>query len=83
MLPGGLKLRGGKFLSGIGYLNGQHPHSWDFVDQNLAYRSLLGDHGLSDTGLQLTWLPRTGKVYSLLGLELLQGNDHHFVSGAA
>lgn len=81
-LPGGLKLRGGKFLSGIGYLNSQHPHTWDFVDQNLPYRTLLGGHGLSDTGLQLTWTPRTGSLYSLLGMELLQGKEHHFVSGA-
>lgn len=80
-LPGGLKIRGGKFLSGIGYLNSQHPHTWDFVDQNLAYSSLLGHHGLMDTGLQFTWLPRTGSVYTLLGMELLQGDEQHFVSG--
>jgi len=80
-LPAGLKIRGGKFLSGIGYLNSQHPHTWDFVDQNLAYSTLLGSHGLMDTGLQFTWLPKTGNLYTLLGMELLQGNEHNFVSG--
>jgi len=79
-LPAGLKLRGGRFLSGVGYLNSQHPHSWDFVDQNLAYRTLLGDHGLKDTGVQLGWTPKTGSLYTLLGVELLQGNEQVFAS---
>lgn len=77
-LPAGLKIRGGKFLSGIGYLNDQHPHTWDFVDQNLAYSTLLGEHGIMDTGLQFTWRPRTGSVYTLLGVEALQGNEQVF-----
>lgn len=79
-LPAGLKLRGGKFLSGVGYLNGQHPHQWDFVDQNLPYRTLLGEHGLIDTGLRLSWLPPTGNWYTQLGVELLQGKEQVFAS---
>ncbi len=79
-LPAGLKLRGGKFFSGIGYLNDKHPHQWDFVDQNLPYRTLLGEHGLMDTGLQLTWRPPTGSLYTLLGVEALQGNEHVFAT---
>ena len=79
-LPYGLKIRGGKFLSGIGYLNAQHPHQWDFVDQNLAYRTLLGDHGLADTGLRLTWLPKTGSWYTQLGVEFLQGKEQTFAT---
>lgn len=79
-LPAGLKLRGGKFLSGIGYLNAQHPHQWDFVDQNLPYRTLLGDHGLMDTGLRLAWLPPTGNLYTQVGIELLQGKEQVFGS---
>lgn len=79
-LPYGLKIRGGKFLSGIGYLNAQHTHAWDFVDQNLPYRTLLGEHGLLDTGLRLSWLPKTGNWYSQLGVELLQGNEQTFAS---
>lgn len=79
-LPAGLKLRGGKFFSGIGYLNDKHPHQWDFVDQNLPYRTLLGEHGLMDTGLQLTWRPKTGNLYTLLGVEALQGNEQVFAT---
>lgn len=79
-LPYGLKVRGGKFLSGIGYLNSQHPHQWDFVDQNLPYRTLLGEHGLSDTGLRLSWLPKTGNWYTQLGVEALQGREQTFAT---
>lgn len=74
LLPAGLKVKAGKFLSDIGYQNSQHPHAWDFDDQNLAYRALLGEHGLNDSGVQLTWLPDT-PVYLLLGAEALQGSD--------
>lgn len=77
MLPYGLKVKGGKFLSDFGYINRQHPHQWDFVDQNLPYLNLLGDHGLQDTGLQITWLPEL-PVYTLLGVEALQGNQEVF-----
>ncbi|MDF3031614.1 MAG: phosphate-selective porin [Moraxellaceae bacterium] len=72
LLPAGLKVKAGRFLSEIGYQNSQHPHAWDFSDQNLAYAALLGDHGLGDTGLQLTWLA-PAPFYLLLGAEALQG----------
>jgi hypothetical protein len=74
MLPAGLKVKAGKFLSDFGYQNSQHPHAWDFSDQNLAYGALIGDHGLADTGLQLTWLAPT-PFYLLLGAEALQGTE--------
>lgn len=73
MLPAGLKVKAGKFLSDIGYHNVQHPHAWDFDDQNLAYGALLGEHGLADAGVQLTWLA-PAPFYLLLGAEALQGN---------
>ncbi len=76
-LPFGIKIKGGKFLSDFGYVNKQHPHQWDFVDQNLAYLNLLGDHGLQDTGLQVTWLPDL-PVYTLFGFEALQGDQEVF-----
>ena len=73
-LPGGFQLKGGKFLSGIGYANEQHPHQWDFVDQNLAYELLLGDHGLNEKGLQVNWIPKL-PFYLRAGVELLQGEN--------
>jgi hypothetical protein len=76
-LPDGLKVKGGKLLSDFGYINKQHPHQWDFVDQNPPYLNLLGDHGLQDTGVQVTWLPDL-PVYTLLGFEALQGDQEVF-----
>ena len=72
LLPG-LQLRVGKFFSGVGYINKQHPHQWDFVNQALPYRALLGGN-LGDVGVQLTWLPNL-PFYALLGVEALQGDN--------
>jgi hypothetical protein len=76
-LPYGLRIKGGKFLSDFGYINKQHPHQWDFVDQNLPYLNLLGFHGIQDTGVQVTWLPEL-PVYTLVGAEALQGDQEVF-----
>ena len=76
-LPYGLRIKGGKFLSDFGYINRQHPHQWDFVDQNLPYLNLLGVHGLNDTGLQFTWLTPL-PVYTLVGMEALTGDQEVF-----
>ena len=78
-LPWGLQLKGGKFLSGIGYANAHHPHQWDFVDQNLAYELLLGGHGLNEKGVQLTWVPKL-PFYLKIGAELLQGENEKLAS---
>lgn len=72
-LGNGLSLKAGRFLSGIGYLNAQHAHTWDFVDNPLAYQALLGTQ-LSDDGLQLKWLAPTDQ-YLELGLELGRGRS--------
>lgn len=80
-LPHGFKIKAGKFLSDIGYANNQHPHAWDFTDQNLAYLNMLGDHGLRDTGVQVTWLPEW-KYYTLFGLEVFQGNQEKLGASA-
>jgi hypothetical protein len=71
-LPG-LQMRVGRFLSGVGHINRQHPHQWDFVDQALPHAVLFGGH-LADTGVQVTWLPDM-PVYTLVGFEALQGDN--------
>lgn len=73
-LPAGLTVRVGKMKSNIGYLNSQHPHTWDFADQNLAYDALLGGEGISDAGVRVEWLPDL-PLYTLLGTEALQGKQ--------
>jgi hypothetical protein len=67
----GLGLRAGRFFSGIGYLNSQHAHTWDFADAPLAYQAMLGTQ-FADDGLQLTWLAPTDRFFQL-GLELGRG----------
>ncbi len=57
-LPYGLTLKGGRYFSGIGYLNEQHAHTWDFVDNPLAYQAFLGNQ-FGDDGVQLKWLAPT------------------------
>jgi hypothetical protein len=54
-LSGGINARVGRFLSSVGYLNGQHAHTWDFVDAPLAYQAFLGGQYKTD-GLQVKWL---------------------------
>jgi hypothetical protein len=60
-------------LSGIGYLNRQHRHQWDFVDQALPYEAIFGSN-LGEVGVQVTWLPAI-PVYMQLGFEALQGDN--------
>lgn len=67
----GLSLKLGRFFSGIGYLNAQHAHTWDFVDNPLAYQALLGTQ-LGDDGVQLRWLAPTDQ-YIEVGVELARG----------
>jgi hypothetical protein len=57
-LSNGLNARAGRFLSSVGYLNGQHAHTWDFVDAPLAYQAFFGGQYKTD-GVQVKWLAPT------------------------
>ena len=72
LLPG-LSIKVGKFFSDIGYVNKQHPHQWDFVDQNLPY-AMFFDGQIDEVGVQVAYLPKT-PVYMLIGGEALQGTN--------
>ena len=74
----GMQLKFGKFYSGIGYINHQHPHQWDFADQNLPYDAIFGG-ALNETGVQLTWLPDIS-TYAKIGVEALQGGNDRLAS---
>jgi hypothetical protein len=54
----GLSIKGGRFRSGIGYQNEQHPHAWDFATNSLVYEALFGE-GYGQDGLQMKWLAPT------------------------
>ena len=72
-LGNGLSAKFGRFLSGVGYLNSRHAHTWDFVDNPLAYQALLGTQ-FGDDGVQLSWLAPTDH-YLELGAELGRGRS--------
>src|SRR5215831_1666464 len=78
-LPAGFTLRAGRFFSGIGYLNEQHSHTWDFADQALPYRAFLNTQ-YDDDGVQLRWLAPTTQFIEL-GNEFFLGNA--FPAGGA
>jgi hypothetical protein len=73
-LGNGFNLRMGRFFSGLGYLNEQHAHAWDFVDQPLVYRTFW-DNQLGEDGLQLKWLAPTD-TYIEFGAELGRGRGY-------
>ena len=70
-LGNGLNFKFGRYFSGLGYLNEQHAHAWDFVDQPLVYRALW-DNQLGEDGVQLKWLAPTD-TFIELGAELGRG----------
>jgi hypothetical protein len=78
-LPAGFTLRAGRFFSGIGYLNEQHSHTWDFADQALPYRVFFNNQ-YDDDGVQLRWLAPT-RQFVELGGELFRGDA--FPAGGA
>jgi hypothetical protein len=70
-LPGALTVKAGRFFSSIGYLNEQHAHTWDFVDNPLAYQAFLGNQ-FGDDGVQFKWLAPTD-LFVELGAEYGRG----------
>jgi len=78
-LPYGFTAKAGRFFSGIGYLNEQHAHVWDFADAPLPYRAFLNKQ-LGDDGVQLRWLAPTD-FFLEFGTEALRGDS--FPAGGA
>ena len=72
-LPYGFTARAGRFFSGIGYLNEQHAHTWDFADQALPYRAFLNNQ-YDDDGVQLRWLAPTYRFLEF-GAEAFRGDS--------
>jgi hypothetical protein len=72
-LPYGFTMKAGRFFSGIGYLNEQHAHTWDFADAALPYRAFL-DTQYDDDGVQLRWLAPTDQFLEF-GAEGFRGDS--------
>ena len=73
-LPRGAILKGGRFFSGIGYLNEQHQHTWDFQDAPLVYKAFLGNQ-LKQDGVQLKWIAPMDLLLEF-GVELSAGDQY-------
>ena len=71
-LSNGINLKAGRFLSSLGYLNGQHAHTWDFVDAPLAYQAFFGGQYKPD-GAQARWLAPTERFFEV-GVEAGNGS---------
>ncbi|HCV43565.1 MAG TPA: hypothetical protein DGH68_08785, partial [Bacteroidetes bacterium] len=75
-LPAALQLKAGKFRSMFGKINNIHPHALPFIDVPNVYVHYLGDDGLNDEGLSLSWLiPNPLDFYQELTIEATRGPD--------
>ncbi|WP_281212668.1 hypothetical protein [Shewanella insulae] len=72
-MPYGLSMRGGRFLSDVGYLNNQHVHTDAFSDRPAAYRAFLGSHYFDD-GVRLDYVAPTD-LYWTMGIEAFKGDS--------
>ncbi len=54
-LPGGIELRGGRYLNRFGIHNAVHIHGWDWVDNSLVFGRFLGDDGQYSIGGEVAW----------------------------
>jgi hypothetical protein len=71
--PYGLVPKFGRFFSGLGYLNEQHQHVWDFIDAPLAYQAFLGGQYDND-GVQVKWIAPIDQFLEL-GAEVGSGEN--------
>lgn len=81
-LPYNLRLKGGKFLSDFGRINGQHQHYWNFSTSPLVYNAFVGGHGINEIGAQLQWIAPID-TYLMFGIEALQGKNEAMFGQAA
>ncbi len=71
-VPYGIVPKFGRFFSGIGYMNEQHQHVWDFQDAPLVYQAFLGGQFTQD-GLQVKWVAPTD-TFLEFGTEIGNGD---------
>ncbi len=79
-LPHGVTIMGGRFFSGLGYLNTFHRHADDFRDAPLPYQAFLGGQYKTD-GVQVRWVV-PAPLFVELGGELSWGGAFPATSGS-
>jgi hypothetical protein len=72
-LGAGFTAKGGRFFSGIGYLNSIHDHAHDFADRPLVYDAMFGGH-LINTGIQASWVAPID-TFLKIGTEISSGTE--------
>ncbi len=73
-LPAKLQLKAGKFRMAMGKVNPLHPHALPFVDVPNVLANYLGDEGLNDEGISLSWLvPNPFDFFQELTVEATNG----------
>ena len=75
-LPDGMRIKAGRSLWTLGYLNELHAHTDDFADRPLPYQAFFGN-AYNDDGVELSYVLPTG-LYSELGGGLFRGDDAPF-----
>ncbi|MBI3586217.1 MAG: hypothetical protein HY088_03700 [Ignavibacteriales bacterium] len=74
-LPGNMNIRIGKYLAEYGKLNSLHPHAWPFLTKPLSLERFLGEEGINDLGLSVSFLIPTGDVlFTRFNIDVLAGN---------
>jgi hypothetical protein len=78
-LPAGLQLKAGRFLAAMGHHNTLHAHQFPFLNAPLANEHVLGDEGLAEDGVSLSWLSPLPWFLELTG-QVLDGRSERFAS---
>ena len=75
-LPDGVRIKAGRALWTLGYLNEQHAHEDDFADRPLPYRAFL-DNAYNDDGVEFSVVMPT-ESYTEIGGGAFRGSDMPF-----
>ena len=75
-LPDGLRIKAGRALWTLGYLNELHAHADDFADRPLPYRVYVDNHW-NDDGVEFSWVLPTD-FYAEAGGGVFRGDDLPF-----
>jgi len=59
------RFRVGKFFLGVGRLNQFHQHDWPFTDAPQAHNTFFAEEGVTDSGLEYTFLFPTTHFFEL------------------
>ncbi|MBI4245729.1 MAG: DUF4200 domain-containing protein [Candidatus Rokubacteria bacterium] len=78
-LPWGTQVKLGQMRNRYGWSNQIHEHDLPWVDRPGVYRSFLGEEGLQEKGVELTWVPEL--PFYVEALAGLFNGDHETAFG--